>query len=241
MGFCNWTCARKGNGILWKEVTRVAKIIEISWLQPCPIKLYFTFSKISQLFYKSSLVFIIIWGWKWVDHWTYIVIFLVAWNNMHQHEYYTTQYKWRFTKEILLLGCYWYSILLPSPTCPLLNEFNNANWKRQTLGILNKPMMSFSSWTLKMVLVKHLKFHKHTHFGLIEVWILFDILAYSMLTFLDYSWFNKTFKSLANFSFFPNHQNLAKAKYVPSFLIPKFSWKSFWVPNGHPYPSPKKE
>jgi hypothetical protein len=33
---------------------------------------------------------------------------------------------------------------------------------------------------------------------------------------------------------------LAKAKYVPLFLIPIFSFKSFWVPNGHPYPSPKK-
>ncbi len=108
-------------------------------------------------------------------------------------------------------------------------EFNNVNRKHQTLGILNKPMVSFSSWTLKMALVKHLKFHKLTHFGLIEVWILFDILDYSMLTLFNYSWFNKTFKSLAKFSFIPNHQNLAKAKYVPPFLIPKFSLFGYLV------------
>jgi hypothetical protein len=119
-------------------------------------------------------------------------------------------------------------------------EFNNVNWKHQTLRILNKPMVSFSSWTLKMALVKHLKFHKRTHFGLIEVWILFDIWDYSMLTFLNYSWFSKTFKSLATFSFFPNHQNLAKAKYVPPFLIPKFSLKSFWVTQWPSLPLPKK-
>ncbi len=145
-------------------------------------------------------------------------------------------YKGNFIARLLLIS---HPFTKPNFSSPQI-EFNNVNWKHQTIGILNKPMVSFSSWTLKMALVKHLKFHKPTHLGLIEVWILFDILDYSMLTFLNYSWFNNTFKSLATFSFFPNHQNLAKAKYVPLFLIPIFSFKSFWVPNGHPYPSPKK-